>query len=676
MAGVVRDRIAMGYWGAALAGLGWICLAPWPLTEAPSDIDRRSLLWVLGLVASMLPMLCWPAMSRLGPVLLLAVLLWLAADVLSASLALHPWVAWVGGPERGLGVLDHVAWVACLLALHGALLIGDAKAAAVRSDRIIGGLIAVGAVMALLLLTETAAALLDGRIERAAGMQRNAAYSASVLAPLLVLALGRGLSFRPVGRGRWLVLLLLAAGLLVTGSRAALLAALAGATWLCLGRQAFSSRPGRNVIAWGWLSAGLLLLIAAFALWQLRPASVEIRSHLYRAAALAPLEQTALKRWDGVSDPFAARRIWIGYGRDNLEPGLTRLRVEALNALEARGHDRLADRSHSGLLDRWMEGGLLALGAALLLLGLLGRRSRDGVRHSGVERPDAADAALLTTLLDRAVGVPSAGADLLLALLLALCLARWLDPARATAAAGRGKPLAGRTDGFLPGAASLPALLLVAAVLAASQQWLWRDAGSPAGTSADPPQRCLASLLDAPAAIASLRQPYSIRPWLGLDPADLARCPAAVELGAVLVDAAPSLPRVWLLRSGLALEAGDNAAAHLALKRALELLGSTATDGPDSRRMAYLWARLASASEAELQRDVASRAVRALQAVGPDPQDAAWWRTIGYMHALRGDAQAAIAAYTTAIAIDPADQPSRRNLQRLQQATMAVAPAE
>jgi hypothetical protein len=661
-----RDRTGAGYWGAALAGLAWICLSPWPLTAAAADVDRRGLIWALGAAALLLPLLSWSGLRRAGSGLALACGIWLALDGLSATLALHPWMAWLGGPERGIGMLDQIAWLLCLLALFGGLLGTTPETGVARSRRILGGLIAIGAAMALLLLGELV--LVDGRIGRAAGMQGNAVYSASVLAPLLVLALGQLRS----ARGIWplIVVVLLAGGLLSTGGRAGVLAALVGVGLLWLGRLGAARRQGTWTMDRRWLwPVGGLLLIGLAGLWQLRPASVEIRAHLYQAALAAPLQENALQRWDGAVDPLAEQRFWIGFGRDNIEPPLTRLRPEALNALEDRGFDRLADRSHSMLLDRWVEGGALALSSGALLLGLLIWRTR----HTGYRSFGTVEAALLTALLDRTFGVPSAGADLLLAMLLALSLARWLAPSMVVhAAPGAASPA--RPAEFSFAIMLLPALLLVGAGMAGGHSWLWRDGSSPALSLDAVPIGCQASKLGDPARlIAIARQPYSIRPWLASDDAEVVTCPGPDHAG-FFVRAAPSMPRAWLLSSAIALDAGDTRTAHLDLQRALQLLGASAPSDQATRQQAYLWARLASASAAALQQDAASRAIAALQAVGPDSHDAAWWRTIAYMHALLGEHEQAVSAYRMAIEIDFTDRPSQRNLERLQELAADPSP--
>jgi tetratricopeptide (TPR) repeat protein len=125
------------------------------------------------------------------------------------------------------------------------------------------------------------------------------------------------------------------------------------------------------------------------------------------------------------------------------------------------------------------------------------------------------------------------------------------------------------------------------------------------------------------------------------------------------------------VRAALLLERGDAAAAHGALGQALTLFGP-AVDRSEQARLAYLWAGLADRSAGQQQQDAARRALAALHALGPaGDDDPAWWRTTAYMHALVGELTPAAKAWRRAVAIDPGDQRSRRNLERIEQVMRA-----
>ena len=420
-------------------------------------------------------------------------------------------------------------------------------------------------------------------------------------------------------------------------SRAALLAAALGALlWLL-----HQVPKRRSLLGWVALAGGLLVVLVMLLSW--RPASVQIRSELWQAAWAGVHTTTPLPRWDGGSDGLAGARPWIGYGQDNLEPALTLVRAPVLNSLQARGFDTLADRSHNALLDRWLSNGLLGALPGLLLWGLLARsvwRKLDGPGS-------ALAAAWFAAWADRAFGVPSPGADLLLALLTSGCL--WVVRSDT--------PSPVRTRPFIL-LALLPLLGLLAPLLSGLHHWVWHAPRSPALPTASH-WPCGNDAPRAAQRIALSQQPYSVLPWLRLDEAALAACASVPGLAEHLTAAAPSLPRAWLWRARLEMAAGDSVSAQQSLLQAQRLL--PAHDAA-ARLSAYAQAGAVKADDPTS----ALAALDALWALGPAPEDLAWWRTLGYLQAVAGQRQAAIEAYRLALQQNPADGASRRNLARLQ----------
>ncbi|MCB1626329.1 MAG: hypothetical protein KDI48_01290 [Xanthomonadales bacterium] len=628
----------------ALLLLTWQCLSPWSLSAASLDVDRRALTWALAMGLLFAPA-TWRAPGRLVDALaanqrwrafiwalLLAALL---VEWLAAALALQPLPAWIGASERGLGLVDGLAWGVVVLGLLGRRELDSEAYAHLQT-----GLLLLGAALALVLLFELLPGAWVGDWQRSAGPMGNASYSGSVLAPLLVLAFAHWRQCRRRGgeeRFSRALFYLLLAGLISTGSRAALLAAALGALlWLL-----HQVPKRRSLLGWVALAGGLLVVLVMLLSW--RPASVQIRSELWQAAWAGVHTKTPLPRWDGGSDGLAGARPWIGYGQDNLEPALTLVRAPVLNSLQARGFDTLADRSHNALLDRWLSNGLLGALPGLLLWGLLARsvwRKLDGPGS-------ALAAAWFAAWADRAFGVPSPGADLLLALITSGCL--WVVRSDT--------PSPVRTRPFIL-LALLPLLGLLALLLSGLHHWVWHAPRSPALPTASH-WPCGNDAPRAAQRIALSQQPYSVLPWLRLDEAALAACASVPGLAEHLTAAAPSLPRAWLWRARLEMAAGDSVSAQQSLLQAQRLL--PAHDAA-ARLSAYAQAGAVKADDPTS----ALAALDALWALGPAPEDLAWWRTLGYLQAVAGQRQAAIEAYRLALQQNPADGASRRNLARLQ----------
>jgi hypothetical protein len=630
----------------ALAALAWQCLNPLPLSDASWEIDRRSLTWALALCCALAPSTLVAGWQALPRFLRWALPFWLLAEVACALFALQPWPAWIGTPERGLGLLDVGAWCLIVVAFSGVLIRSE------PSNRLHLGVLACSALLALWLWVEwwTSTGSVHG--QRPGGPLGNPLFAAGVLAPAVVLALGSALGHSPSPEDaarrrvwRWLLTLWPLAALILSGSRAAIMAvALAGSGLWLLGLT--PTARARSVVP-----VILLLSLMAVALFAVRPGSVQIRGHLWQAAVQSVWQSEALSRWDGGQDPLASQRAWLGLGRDNLEPALTRQRAPALDNLEMRGHDRLADRTHNAVLDRALEGGLLAGGLSIaawlaLLVGLL-----VAVRNGRLSPVLAA--AWLAAWMERSTGVPSAAADLMLALLTAGCIAgmrRQRDEVAPRLA-------------LVPGAVAIVVLPLLAVLLSGAHRWLWTSPQSPALSGTAASLGCSDGALSAAQRIALDLQPYSVLPLLRLGEHPLRECRWPSSAIEHLTAAAPTLPRAWLQQARLLFAQDQDEAAQTALLRALELVRD---DDVPRRMAAYAQAAAIDPNTTDAPQRAAD-ARDALWALGPLPDDRAWWRTMGYLHALAGDRQQAIAAYRMALKADPNDAASRRNLDRLQQ---------
>lgn len=656
----------------AIAALGWQCLNPLPLSDASWEVDRRSLTWALAFCCALAPatlMAGWRALPRLLRWWLPA---WLLAEVVCAVFALQPWPAWIGTPERGLGLLDLGAWCLIVVAMSGVLVRFE------FANRLHLGVLACSTLLALWLWAEwlTTSGSVHG--QRPGGPLGNPLFAAGVLAPAAVLALGSALGNTTQSSRqralRWLLTLWLLSALLLSGSRAAIMAVALAGSGLWLSGLTPAARA-RNV-----LPVMLLLGLLAVAMFAVRPGSVQIRGHLWVAAVDAAWQSEALSRWDGGQDPLASQRAWIGLGRDNLEPALTRQRASELDTLEMRGHDRLADRSHNAFLDRALEGGLLAGGLSIavwlaLLVGVLG-----GLRSGRL--PPALAAAWLAAWMERSTGVPNAAADLLLALLTAGCIASLHNGSGSKSPVAAKAPDTGVGDiaeqayihgnrsgpiaagiALIPGAVAIALLPLLAVLVSGAHRWLWTSPQSPAlgGTAAS--LGCPDGALTAAQMIALDRQPHSVLPLLRLGEHPLRECRWPASTIAHLTVGAPTLPRAWLQQARLLFAQEQDEAAQAALLRALELVRD---DDVPRRMAAYAQAATIQPGAADAARRAAD-ARDALWALGPLPDDRAWWRTMGYLHALAGDRQQAISAYRMALKTDPNDAASRRNLDRLEE---------
>lgn len=429
---------------------------------------------------------------------------------------------------------------------------------------------------------------------------------------------------------RWIVCALLLGALYLTGARGAWIAAAGGAAIaLWLAKPLALATPRRLALI---AAVGVLAVSAAVSRVD-RPDSVAIRVSLYQAAVAPP--GAPLLRSDGRVDPLAAWRPWIGYGLESIEPVLTRRRDADLNRYEARGWDRLADRTHNRLLDRWIAlgwpGVLLGLAlASLPLVGLL-RADADSRRHA------VAAGAWVAFGIDGLFGVPHAAIDLAGALALGALLNA--GPGSCAVAAGR--------TGFR---------LALGAVACLAVALSWRSLQPAAPTLAQLAARPSYSALPG---LMVLEQLYQ-------DDHALARAhsrrPECLRLAEHVGAAAPTLPRAWHLLGWMRAAHNDPEGADQAWQRALALLDLAQADSPLA--LAAARARLADRVHGEdpnAAQQLLGRAALEPEALPPAQRDVHWQRSYAYISARLG----AIRAYEAALQLDPTDAASRANLQAL-----------
>lgn len=646
---------------ALLATAFWITS---DLDLAPELIRRG---FLLALAAASIPALIADRQALSGvPQWAWALLLAdLSLGAVSASLALDPLSAWIGGSERGLGWLDALAW--SLIALLAAQWVGRGGHALRSSVRI--ALLAVIGLSAIALLQVCLSwrhADANLPLIRPGATLGNPNFLAGVLA----LALPMWVSIR---QQRWTKVIgagLILGALLLTQSRAALLAGLLGGGLSLLLRIEWSRRA--------LFGAAAALLAAALTLGWLgtqisRPDSVAIRLALYRAAADSAWHPLALVDIDGLRDPSQTLRPWIGYGPDNIEAVLTRHRDPVLNRYESHGWDRLADRSHNRLLDRWIECGALGvlLGLALGCLPLL-RGLRNWQRARAAQGPAArhwqvsiaaASGVWLAYGIDGMFGVPNAALDLAGALAFGVLIAPRPDNPSIQGESKRN------------GGQSWPIWLL---------GFAWVIALGPA--AADWHRRWLPPLPSDFAGVPSIdslleHRRYSVLPslqaleWLQhQDPQldtpglDLERW---LKLAEHAVRAAPTLPRAWHLLGWMRQGSGDASGARQAYLRALALLDQAQSmDRPEWTEALALLARADRTQPTDPvgAQQLLSLARNRLEQIPDAARNAAWYRSYAYLRARQGAYEEAIRAYRQALVLNPADTASRDNLERLQAA--------
>ncbi|MCB1601141.1 MAG: hypothetical protein KDI66_14090, partial [Xanthomonadales bacterium] len=657
----VRAFAAGALAAALLATAFWITS---DLDLAPELIRRG---FLLALAVASLPALIANRQALSGvPQWAWALLLAdLSLRALSASLALDPLSAWIGGSERGLGWLDALAW--SLIALLAAQWFGR-SGHALRSSVRIALLAAIGlsAIALLQVCLSWRHAAADLPLLRPGATLGNPNFLAGVLA----VALPAWISIR---QQRWTKVIgagLILSALLLTQSRAGLLAGLLGGGLSLL----LSIEWTRRAL----LAAAAVLLAAALTLGWLgtqisRPDSVAIRLALYRAAVDSAWHPLALVDIDGHSDPSRTLRPWIGYGQDNIEAVLTRHRDPVLNRYESHGWDRLADRSHNRLLDRWIECGALgallglALGCLPLLRGLRSWQRTQAARDSAARHwrvgIAAASGVWLAYGIDGMFGVPNAALDLAGALAFGVLIAPRPDTRtvalESTPSGGRSWPI------WLLGFAWVIALGPIA--VDGHRRWLPPLPAEPVGIPS------LDSLFahrrySVLPSLYALEQLQRQDPQLATPGLDLERW---LKLAEHAVRAAPTLPRAWHLLGWMRQGSGDASSARQAYLRALALLDQAQSmERPEWTEALALLARAdrTQPTDPVAAQQLLSLARNRLEQIPDAARDAAWYRSYAYLRARQGTYEEAIRAYRQALVLNPADTASRDNLERLQAA--------
>lgn len=650
---------AAGALAAALLGTAfWITNDP----DIAPELIRRGFLLALAVAA--IPALiagrhALSGVPRWAWALLLADLV---LRMLSASFALDPLSAWIGGSERGLGVFDAMAWT--LIALLGALLCSGADLALRNSVRLgLGAAVSLSIIGLLQVYLSWRHASSDLPLLRPTATLGNPNFLAGMLALALPVLLATAKRLWPTAIGAGLML----SALVLTQSRAGLIAAAVGSALALMLTSEHRHRRLRLMVV---VLAGAVLALVWLGTQLNRPESVAIRLALYGAAIDSVRQPLPLVDIDGISDPHRALRRWIGHGPDNIEAVLTRHRLAALNRYEAQGWDRLADRTHNRWLDRWIELGALGamLGLALGVLPLLRglriwrqtRASSDAQSPCWRIRMAAACACWLAYGMDGLFGVPNAALDLVGALAFGVLLA----PGTVAGAVPTGLRRSGGPAWWL-GFAWIFALGPAAAG--------WH------GEALPPPDT---ELLPAIAQVSQHRR-YSVLPSLyaleQLRAADPKLAAQGLNLDAWLdaaehaTRAGPTLPRAWHLLGWIRQRKGDAHGARQAYLRALSLLDQTQT--ADQHGWTDALSFIASADRTQIRDSSAAQrllgqAREQMEALPDLARDAVWYRSYAYLLARQGFYEDAIRAYQQALVLNPGDTASRGNLQRLQQARL------
>lgn len=396
-----RAGLAVGLAQAALL----VALVAVPLLANPHSSrgfqeDRTIVLRLLGYLG-LAVLLFRPGQVRQLGLAGLGVGLYLLVSALSAALSLEPSAAWPGAYLRQGGFQTD-------LGLAGLFLAASTLAAwPARTELALKAVLLGGAASSLLAIAQAAG--LDVPFvadeSRAFAFTGGPTFLGSFLAILLPISLARvrGVSGLPTA-------LLLAAGLLSTASRVALVAALVGAALIGI----WSGR--KRLVLWtGAVLLGIALLFATPICRGMLPhdslpnrlvsgvlgEQVGERSLIYRDAVRA-----LGKRSD---------RLLVGRGPDSIGTLFT---AEISEELQGRlGGKTRIDRLHSDPLDLIYTRGLLAPIALLLMFAgslFAARRKLRGA--SGGDRAITLGlaACLVTNLLDGALSVPGSGSRLML----------------------------------------------------------------------------------------------------------------------------------------------------------------------------------------------------------------------------------------------------------------------
>ena len=294
-----------------------------------------------------------------------------AAMALAAAMGEDGLYAWIGTPERHLGVLT---WALCAgLLLAGRAMVDETDAKAVVTGLVLAGA-AVGAVASVEALGFEPRLLDVG--SRLTGTFGSAAYLGAATALLLPIAVGvvadRDLDgdLRFLARGTIVVLAVACAG---SGTRAAWVGLSAAAVAAIVARRedaiALVRANGRRTVAVG--AGGL---VAATALLVLSPVGMRIGA---LTDADAPGGSGRLDEW-AVAARVVSDHPVLGVGPEGYRIAFSD-EVDA-GYQQAHGRAQQPDRAHSGPLDIALSGGLLALGFWMLLVALVGRSAWSALR--------------------------------------------------------------------------------------------------------------------------------------------------------------------------------------------------------------------------------------------------------------------------------------------------------
>lgn len=306
-----------------------------------------------------------PRVPRPVALALAALLGWL---VLAAALGAEGLYAWVGTPERHLGV---ATWALCALLLVAGTTLSEGEAETVVRGLVVAGL-GVGAVAtAEALGWEPAVLDVAGRLSGSLG---SPAYLGAATALLLPVGLGAAASAG--GRSRWAAALasaLLLVACLGSGARAAWLGLAVALLLVAVARRGawwarVRARPGRSA------GAGLAGLVALGLVVALSPVGARL------ADATDPDSAGGRGRLDEwrVAARVVADHPVVGVGPEGYRTAFH----EAVDERYEREHGRRQqpDRAHDGLLDLALAGGLPLLAAWACLVAAVGRAAWRALR--------------------------------------------------------------------------------------------------------------------------------------------------------------------------------------------------------------------------------------------------------------------------------------------------------
>ena len=292
--------------------------------------------------------------------LAIAVGVLLGVLALAACFGADPTYAWIGTPERELGVLT---WVLCAGALVvGASLDADTDVPAVLIGLVVAA-VGVGGVAGAEALGLEAGPIGHGA-SRLTGTFGSSAYlgaAAGLLVPIAVgIACDAGLG-RALRRGAAAGAVLCLVAVLGAGERAAWVGLVAAGVAVAVARRAWLRAHLQGVAV-----AAALGVVALGVLAVATP--VGHRAHSVTDAD-APGGRGRIDEWR-VATRVLARHPVLGVGPEGYRTAF----AEGVDARYERAHGRdpLPDRAHSGPLDVALAGGFGALAAWLAVIGLVG----------------------------------------------------------------------------------------------------------------------------------------------------------------------------------------------------------------------------------------------------------------------------------------------------------------